>query len=187
VKPTRALRQFFESHPDLRHLATQLGLAMLVGRSESLLRAVESGRLKMSSKLARALSDKIGVSKEWLLEPTVTGTEIPAVDGRPLSHETVISRISASEQNPRLTAVDPFKTPRAVEEPSYQTDSSKENKLRMAAALGEYVKCCLIERAERGETGLAEVVRRLFAQDVDVATDPDRTTKGAKSRSSDNQ
>lgn len=173
MKPTQVLRLFFENHPELKHLSTQLGLAKLGDRSESLLRAVEGGRLNMSAKFARTLSDKTGVSKAWLLEKSVSGTEVPAVDGSPLRYETVIARLKGeSAQKPQQIAADPPSIPKypwiSRIEQSYLLEPGK---LELLIALGEAVARTLAEGNESSEDYqvsdrfMREAARKIVAPD----------------------
>jgi hypothetical protein len=93
VTPIKALRHFFEQDKDTKPLSTQFGLSQLVGRSESLIRAVESGRVSLSPKLARLLSMKTGASEAWLMKPDVDGKVIPSADGGTLNHINVLARV----------------------------------------------------------------------------------------------
>lgn len=175
MKPTKLLRHFLGGHPELQHLSTQRGLAQLVYRSESLLRAVEGGGVKLSLKFARAISDKTGVSREWLMEESVSGAEVPALDGSPLRYETVIARLKGGfDQDPQPSKLDPPMASEITAESSARViDSPMDNKLKMAAAFGDYVKWMLIERASRGETGLiADIGKLLSASGSDDARGP---------------
>lgn len=93
MTPIKVLRNFLEQKKELRDSSTQFGLAQLVGRSESMIRAVESGRFPMSRKLAKLLSAITGASVEWLMLDDVDGKEIPSTEGGPLKHSDVLTRI----------------------------------------------------------------------------------------------
>ena len=96
MSPLERLRLYFEKNPELRPLSTQAGLARLIGRSESLVRSVEKGRVKMSSKLARTISEQLGVDDAWLMQVHVDSSEgpIPALGGGQLDYVGVLSRIT---------------------------------------------------------------------------------------------
>lgn len=106
MTPIRALRSFFEQQTELKPFSSQLGFGKLVGRSESLIRAVESGRVPMSPKLARVIKAKTGVSEDWLMKAEVTVDEIPSAEGTPLKHVELLARIHR-EISANLFAVDP--------------------------------------------------------------------------------
>lgn len=178
MKPTKLLRHFFAGHPELLHLSTQRGLAQLADRSESLLRAVEGGGVKLSLKFARALSDKTGASKEWLLQESVSGTEVPDADGAPLRYETVIARImgeSAGLQpakglRPELTGKTGLMDSSLGTTPaSVAGNSSAPMPRRMAVAMATFVEDALFETLSRGDTTLMDAISKLLARDISYA------------------
>lgn len=79
MSPLRALRESLVQVPGLKEMSTQAGFARLIHRSESLVRAVESGRVPMSSRFARELSARFGVSSDWLEKKEVTEVEMPTI------------------------------------------------------------------------------------------------------------
>jgi len=141
VKPTQALRLFLKKHRDLRPHSSQLGFSNLVGRSESLVRAVEAGRLDMSARFAHEISEKIGVAREWLMEPSVTNPEIPAADGGPLRHDAVIARLKGGmARDTQQTAADPPSGPISGVIAQIQQRYLREpGRLELLIALGEAV------------------------------------------------
>lgn len=80
--PLRKLRRELahSGAPHLKKVATQKGFAELVGRSESLIRNVESRIIECSTSLAALISEKTGVSSDWLLGSDPAG-EIRSADG----------------------------------------------------------------------------------------------------------
>lgn len=87
MSPIELLRNFFDNDEILRPMANPLGFAKLVGRSESLIRSLEKGRLEVTEKLARRISSITGVPEAWLqgsVEPT---DSIPCRDGGELTVE----------------------------------------------------------------------------------------------------
>lgn len=91
--PLRILRRHFtdcESR-ELRRYATQRGFAELVGRSESLIRNIESGLIECSYKLADAISDATGVSAAWVLGNMDAAQPIPDRNGGNWSPEMVLA------------------------------------------------------------------------------------------------
>lgn len=81
MSPLRALRESLAQLPNHIENATQAGFARLIGRSESLVRAVESGRVPMSEKLIRDLSLRFGVPADLLKKNEVTEADAPAIVG----------------------------------------------------------------------------------------------------------
>lgn len=80
--PLRKLRRELAQSgvPHLKKFGTQKGFADLVGRSESLIRNVESGIIECSTSLAALISEKTGVSGDWLLGKD-PADEIRSADG----------------------------------------------------------------------------------------------------------
>lgn len=167
VKPTKALRHFFSKHVELRELSTQLGLAQLVDRSESLLRAVEAERMEMSPKFARALSKMTGVDPDWLMKSSVAESPIPSVDGSPLRHEIVIARIKGEiERN--ITKAEHNLAEAAklnAESIAATNDPAVPMKRRMATAMSKLVEDAIFESLTRGETHLMDEITKLLARD----------------------
>lgn len=95
--PTQAIRKALAQTPHLKEFSTQAGFAQLVGRSESLIRAVEGKRVSMSAKLARELAPRFKVSEDWLMQEDVAETDIPVIDAEHII-ETVV-------QNPAVTRI----------------------------------------------------------------------------------
>lgn len=79
MSPLRALRESLSQLPDQKENSTQAGFARLIGRSESLVRAVESGRVVLSGKLARELSARFGVPLDLLTKEQVDESETRAL------------------------------------------------------------------------------------------------------------
>lgn len=80
MSPLRALREH-QVHVSLtKETSTQAGFARLVSCSESLIRAIESGRRPMTGKFARQLSTQFGVPVEWLMQDKVTEADVPAIN-----------------------------------------------------------------------------------------------------------
>ena len=89
----RILRRHFadcESR-ELRRYATQRGFAELVGRSESLIRNIESELIDCSYKLADAISDATGVSAAWVMGNMDEAQPIPDRDGGNWTPEMVLA------------------------------------------------------------------------------------------------
>lgn len=167
MKPTKALRLFFSKHLELRELSTQLGLAQLVDRSESLLRSVEAGRMEMSPKFARALSKMTGIDPDWLMKPSVDSSPIPSVDGGPLQHGMVIARIkSETERNLNKAERDLAEAAKLNAEIADTTSHLMvPMKRRMAVAMSKLVEDALFESLTRGETQLMDEITKLLARD----------------------
>jgi transcriptional regulator with XRE-family HTH domain len=87
MSPLRALREFMSQLEDHREFSTQAGFARLLGRSESLIRAVESGRVLLSGKLARELSARFGVPLDFLMKAQVDESEIRAIQSRKMDDQ----------------------------------------------------------------------------------------------------
>lgn len=81
-RPLRKLRRELAQSgvPHLKKFGTQKGFAELVGRSESLIRNVESGIIECSAGLAALISERTGVSRDWLLGKD-PADEIRSADG----------------------------------------------------------------------------------------------------------
>ena len=167
VKPTKALRQFLAKHPDLREWSTQFGLAQIADRSESLLRSVEAGRMEMSPKFARAISNRTGVAFDWLMKTTVDPSDISAADGGQLQYEMVIARIKGEiERNLNqaerdLAAVTKLDSASAA----VTSDPVVSLKRRMAAAMAKLVEDAIFESLSRGETLLMDEITRILTRD----------------------
>lgn len=166
MTPTKALRIFFDQNEALQGFATQKGFAGLIGRSESMVRAMEGSRgVKMSPMLARRISALTGVSEEWLMAPEAAGIDIPSCEGPPLLHEAVIARISQQiNRNLRVVgnrlAGDPGENTRAPTEGS----GSDINRM-FAAHAGKLMEKVLFASLERGETQLMDYVLKLLDGD----------------------
>lgn len=109
--PVKVLRRFLQKFPETEEYSSQLHLAQLVNHSESLVRAIEGGRMKMSRKFAQALSTATGVSKDWLMLPQVDTEDVPSENGRLLKMEDALARIQGYaargyRAKPRCPAVD---------------------------------------------------------------------------------
>jgi len=100
--PFKLLRHHLRSHPLLRESSTQKGFAALIDRSESLVRSVEIGRIKMSPKLAQHIENTIGVASTWLSSRHYAKDPIISTNGKPLTHDMVLACLKrASEANMR--------------------------------------------------------------------------------------
>ena len=121
----------------------------MVDRSESLVRAIEGGRMEMSQKFAKALSERTGVSKSWLLLPDVEGENVPSAAGGPLNHIEVLNRI----------------TGKLHLDSSIGIGKSHINFSRiMAANMSKVVEEALQLSLDRGDTRLMEEITRLLAR-----------------------
>jgi len=94
VTTLRALRQFLGRDRRLEAISTQEGFARYIGRSQSLIRAVDSGQIQMSGKLAKLIATKTGASFSWLtkMEPGEGDDEILNAEDGPLTYEEVSRR-----------------------------------------------------------------------------------------------
>jgi hypothetical protein len=171
VKPIRALRNFLDQDEELKPFSTQLGLARLIDRSESLIRAVEGRRsVQMSAKLARRISAMTGVSKKWLMADEAEGNEVPAVDGSPLRHEAVIARINEQiDRNVRIAGhghghdLEAKMSGRSLaNRPT--TVMNRQNR-QMAALAAKLMEKVLFESLERGESRLMDEMMKLLDRD----------------------
>jgi hypothetical protein len=81
--PVKRVRQSFAgfSTPEWDELGKARNFARWIGRSESLLRNVENRIVPLSTNLARRISERTGVSEEWLLSDPPENSEIPARNG----------------------------------------------------------------------------------------------------------
>lgn len=111
MSPIQVLRSFLEKDQDLRSISTQAGFARLVGRSETLIRSVEKERAKLSRKLARKISELVGVDEAWLMQCPATGNVIPSKNGGELTHLEVVCAISTHSISPILGKSKPNPTP----------------------------------------------------------------------------
>lgn len=148
-------------------MSTQLGLAQLVDRSESLLRSVEAGRMEMSPKFARALSKMTGVDPDWLMKPSVDSSPIPSVDGSPLELGMVIARIkSETERNINNAERDLAEAAKLqAETASTATDPMVPMvpmERRMAVVMSKLVEDALFDSLTRGETQLMDEITKLL-------------------------
>ena len=75
MTPLCALRNYLVRFPQLKAMSTQAGLARCLGKSESLVRAVESGRVPMSENFARQLAALFQVPQEWLMKKELSADE----------------------------------------------------------------------------------------------------------------
>lgn len=97
MSPLRALRETLVQIPQLKVASTQAGFARLVGRSESLVRAVESGRVPISEKFARELAVRFGVSTRWLMKKEVT--EMPTIQSEMPNDEWPVGHTTSSDNS----------------------------------------------------------------------------------------
>jgi len=81
--PVKRVRQSLKGFAagELNKLSKAENFAQWIGRSGSLLRNVEHRAVPLSANLARRISERTGVSAEWLLSDPPAGSPIPAVDG----------------------------------------------------------------------------------------------------------
>ena len=165
VRPIKALRLFLQKHPDTEEFSSQLGLALLTDRSESLVRAIEGGRMPMSRKFAKTLSVITGVSKDWLLLEDVDPQEVLAEQGGRLSHEQVVQRVMRQSEN-NLNASASYL--RAAGTPVGSSGLIKgeigDIQQQMVATMVRLVELALRESLARGDTGLMEEITRLLAR-----------------------
>jgi hypothetical protein len=166
VTPTKALRIFFDQNEDLRPFATQKGFADLIGRSESMIRAMEGSRgVKMSPTLARRISTLTGVSQEWLMAPEAAGIDIPSFEGQPLGHMTVIARINGQlDRNLKLVGKNFEGDPAEIAHPPSEDSRSTQNR-RLAAVTTKLMEKVLFASLERGESGLMDELMKLLDHD----------------------
>lgn len=66
---------------ELNKLSKAKNFAQWIGRSGSLLRNVENRAVPLSANLAHRISERTGVSAEWLLSDPPADSPIPAADG----------------------------------------------------------------------------------------------------------
>jgi transcriptional regulator with XRE-family HTH domain len=78
--PIRLIRRELEAHPRWRRYATQQGFAALVGRSRSLIKHAEAGRVPVTSDLAHRISERTGIAPDWILDKDAK-LPIRAADG----------------------------------------------------------------------------------------------------------
>lgn len=165
VRPIRVLRRFLQQHPETKEFSSQLGIAQLVDRSESLVRAIEGGRMEMSPKFARALSAMTGVSKDWLMRPDVDPEVVPAERGGSLQHNEVVARVRHQIKSNLDDAA------ASLAEARIRKESGDEAKgvagslqQRMAQQMAGLVQATLTETLARGDTRLMEEITRLLAR-----------------------
>ena len=165
VRPIKALRLFLQKHPDTEEFSSQLGLAQLVDRSESLVRAIEGGRMETSRKFAKELSSMTGVSKDWLLLPDVDSQEVPSERGVPLQHNEVVARIQ-HQIHSNLDDVAAVAQDARVRAESGETALSAGGNIQrqMAANMASLVEVALCESLTRGDTRLMEEITRLLTR-----------------------
>ena len=84
MSPLLALRRHLRGLPHLKGISTQAGFAEFLGRSESLVRAVESGRVEMSAKFAAGIAGKFDIPINWLTREEVEESELPPTDSDPM-------------------------------------------------------------------------------------------------------
>lgn len=106
MSPLQLLRMFLQQDPTCRSASTQAGFAKLVGRSETMIRAIEKNRTPISRKLAKHISYLLGVDEDWLLQYPVTPGPIPTAEGGELRHSsslrfTVNPLTSSGKFNPK--------------------------------------------------------------------------------------
>src|SRR5215213_6824481 len=90
VKPIKVLRDFLKTHPRTAQFSSQQGIARVGEHSESLVRAIEGGRLKMSRRFAERLAFNTGASPDWLRNEEVDSYSIPSARGGRLTIEEVL-------------------------------------------------------------------------------------------------
>lgn len=168
MTPTKALRIFFDQNEELRPFATQKGFADLIGRSESMIRAMEGSRaVKMSPTLARRISTLTGVSQEWLMAPDAGGIDIPSFEGLPLRHDAVIARINRQiDRNLRL-AVNGLADGAGENTQSPPESFGSFTNRRLAALTAKMFENYLFADLERGDSRLMEEITKLLDRDGD--------------------
>ncbi len=142
----RILRRYLRAHNLLKIFSTQAEFAKMVGCSESLIRAVESGRIAMTLNLKEKIQRATGVQGYWLTEQQVPGAPIPAAEGGQFTHETMLDRIEELKRG--TEALIPLKCP----------------KKELARAVGKLVETTLLEMLNRGDTRLIDDIKKLFLQ-----------------------
>ncbi len=153
-----------QQHPDTEEFSTQLGLAQLVDRSESLVRAIEGGRMDVSRKFAKALSEATGVSKDWLLLPEVTSEEVPSDHGGLLRQEDVVSRIKRKIQINLADAANMGTPIGSADSKSPEHTDTGTIQEQMVNTMAKLVQSALLESLNRGDTRLMEEITRLLAR-----------------------
>jgi transcriptional regulator with XRE-family HTH domain len=164
--PFKILRKFLKGHPDLRQASTQAGFAELVGCSRSLIRAVEQGQAKITTKLAKQVQTVTGVSISWLSTPQAPDEPIPAAAGGELKHEAVIAMVAKEiERNLRDAERNLLLDPEAKEGVHAQDAGSQQTTWRrIAAAMGRLVEEAIFEGFTRGEDRLAGEITKTLAK-----------------------
>lgn len=165
MRPIRVLRRFLQQHPETKEFSSQLGIAQLVDRSESLVRAIEGGRMEMSPKFARALSAMTGASKDWLLQPDVDPEEVLSESGGRLRHEEVLDRVRLQIKS-NLDDVAASLAAARIQRESGDVAKGVAGSLqqRMAEQMAGLVQAALTESLARGDTRLMEEITRLLAR-----------------------
>jgi len=98
--PVVVLRCRLADDPELKTFASQAGFAKLIGRSGSLIRQIESGAMRTSGKLVRAIADRTGVDPAWISLPEAAmDAPIPARDGGKWEPRMVIDNLRNEERS----------------------------------------------------------------------------------------
>ena len=164
--PFKILRKFLKEHPDLRQASTQAGFAEFVGCSRSLVRAVEQGQTKITTRLAKRIQAATGVPIAWLSTPQAPDQPIPAAAGGELKHETVIAMVAAEiERNLREAERNLLLDPEAGEgDQDHDAGSQQATWRRIAAAMGRLVEEAIFEGFTRGDDRLAGEITKTLAK-----------------------
>jgi hypothetical protein len=80
MSPLRAIRESLRQIPQAKEFSSQAGFACLIRRSESLVRAIEGQRTKVSTKLAEELEAQFKVPAAWFMQDSVSKADTPNFD-----------------------------------------------------------------------------------------------------------
>ena len=133
----RSLKRFTD--PELNKLSQAKHFARWIGRSESLLRNVENSAVPLSANLARRISERTGVSAEWLRSDPPEGAPIPAASGGSWDPQRTLDPLVLGDQDFRNAL------PMAPE-------------LLLQLALAIYETACLHEIRQGGNSSLVRLM-----------------------------
>lgn len=164
--PFKILRKFLKGHAALRQASTQEGFAAMVDCSKSLIRLVEQEQTKITPKLAKKVQLATGVSISWLATKHDPLLPIPGEDGKPLTHEAVVSRMKREiSQNLEEASVNLLIGSKALIERSVSAkDPSDAIRRRMASTMAKVVEEALYLSLGHGDMRLMEEITRLLAR-----------------------